>query len=267
MEFKLPIREQNSNKGTFGKVLNISGSKYMPGAAYLSSIAALKIGCGYLILCNDDEVLMTVTKLLPEAVLAPLKVINEQIKQADVILIGCGLSTSKKARNILLKILNSDLKIPVVIDADGLNILSKIDNPKLPKNLILTPHPMEGARLLGVSLEEILKDRNSAAREISQKFNCTTILKGHNTVVCSKDLEIHINTTGNSALSKAGTGDILAGMIAGLCAQGLSPFDAAKTGVHLHGLTGELASRKMTQYCVLASDLPQFFQDAIKEII
>ena len=266
MEFKLPIRDDDSNKGTFGKVLNISGSKYMRGAAYLSSLAALKIGCGYVILCSEDAVLNSISNLLPEVVLSPLKNLKNNLKTTDVILLGCGLSQTHKAKSIVKTVLTGKINKPLIIDADGLNILSKIKNISLNENTILTPHPKEASRLLNCELDEILSNPKNSAIELSKKYGCNIVLKGHNTVVCSNQQDIYINQTGNSALSKAGTGDILSGMIAGLIAQGLAPFEGAKTGVYLHGLAGELAGKELTNYSVLASELVNYFPNAIKMI-
>ena len=266
MEFKLPIRDDNSNKGTFGKVLNISGSKYMRGAAYLSSLAALKIGCGYVILCSEDDVLNSVSYLLPEVVLSPLKNLKNNLKTSDVILLGCGLSQTHKATSIVKTVLASKINKPLIIDADGLNILSKIKKIKLNESTVLTPHPKEASRLLNCELDKIISNPKDSALELSKKYECNIVLKGHNTVVCSNQQEIYINQTGNSALSKAGTGDILAGMIAGLIAQGLTPFEGAKTGVYLHGLAGELAGKELTNYSVLASELVRYFPNAIRMI-
>ncbi len=257
MDFKLPTRNENSNKGTFGKVLNISGSKYMWGAALLSSLSALKIGAGYVVLASDEEVLNRIN--VPEIVLAPLSKISEL--DASVLLIGCGLSTSRK------EIFKSAIsrKIPTVIDADGLNILAQIDL-KLDNNTILTPHPKEASRLLGCSLDKVLDNLEQSARKICEKYNCITVLKSHRTIVTDGE-KIYYNTTGNSALAKAGSGDVLAGMIAGLLAQGSTPYEASCLGVYLHGLAGDLAKNDLTAYGVLASDTIRYIPYAIKNLL
>ena len=263
----MPERPANSHKGTFGKILNISGSDYMSGAAYLSSTAALKTGCGYVVLCSTDNVIKSVSTQSPNIVFCPLKDIANQLKAADVLLFGCGLSTDFKAKKIFNSVFDNPMNIPVIIDADGLNLLSKHSPKFLPDNLILTPHPKEAARLLGVKTEQILSDTVSAAKEISKNYNCVTVLKTHNTVVCSKDFEIYTNTTGNSALAKAGSGDVLAGIIAGLLAQKCEPFYAAKLGVYLHGLTADITKNDLTEYGVLASDLVRYIPYAIKTLL
>ena len=263
----MPIRPENSHKGSFGRVLNVSGSDYMPGAALLASLASLKIGCGYVFLCSTERVIDAVAAQTQNIVFAPLTDLFEQIKLADVLLIGCGLSTSDKARSIFKVTISNVKDIPVVIDADGLNILSDSDKIALPKDLILTPHPKEAARLLKVSLDDVLLDTVSSAKEISKKYNCVTVLKTHKTVVCSKTLEIYINNTGNSALAKAGSGDVLAGMIAGLLGQKCDLYYAAKLGVYLHGLCGDLAKNDLTEYGVLAHDLIRYIPSSIKTLL
>lgn len=261
LDFELPKREQNSHKGTYGKVLNIAGSRYMPGAAYLSSVSALKIGCGYCFLCSEESVLSAVANQTQNVVFVPYKDMKKQLKTADVVSIGCGLSTSFRAKQIFKTALKNIGDTPVVIDADGLNILAK-EKVKLPKKLILTPHPTEAARLLNVTTEDILQDLELSAKEIAKKYNCVVALKTHNTVVTDGE-KVYINNSGNSALAKAGSGDVLTGMIAGLLAQGMDLFEATKLSVYLHGLSGELASKRLTEYGVMASDLISLIPNAL----
>lgn len=262
---KIPLRPQNSNKGTFGKILNISGSKYMRGAAYLSSISALKTGAGYVELASDEKVLDTVSVLAPEVVLAPIGNLPQLIKNATVISIGCGLSTTQQAQKIFDQTLSlRDKNQPLVIDADGLNILSQRDL-ELDSNVILTPHPKEASRLLNCSLDDILSDMEISALEICKKYKCITVLKSHKTIV-TNGLTIYKNITGNSALAKAGSGDVLCGIITGLLAQKMSIFDSACLGVYLHGLSGEIASKDLSEYGVLASDLLRYIPYAIKKL-
>lgn len=266
MDFKLPKRAEISHKGTFGKVLNIAGSEYMPGAAYLSSLSALKIGCGYCFLASEESVIKAVSAQTQNIVFVPFKDIEKQLMTSDVLSVGCGLSTSNGAKKIFKTALLNAQNIPTVIDADGLNILANIEI-KLPENTILTPHPAEAARLLKTSTENILNDLKQSAIKITEKYNCVTVLKSHNTVVCSKNLEIYINHTGNSALAKAGSGDVLTGIISGLLAQKMDLFEAAKAGVYIHGLCGEAASKKLTEYSVIAADLISFIPVVLSEEI
>ncbi len=263
---KLPQRREDSNKGTFGKILNISGSQYMPGAAYLSSIAALKIGAGYVELASCENVLRAVSNLAPEVVLAPVQKIPVIINNSKVLLIGCGLSTTNTAKELFENTIKLTDKQTVVIDADGLNILSQMDI-KIPENTILTPHPKEASRLLHCQLEDILRAPEVSAEKISKKYGCITVLKMHKTIVASQYGAIYINNTGSSALAKAGSGDVLAGMIAGLLAQHMNAFDSAVLGVYLHGLAGDLAKNDLTEYGVLATDTVRYIPYAIKKYL
>ncbi len=265
--FKMPIRPENSHKGTFGKVLNISGSDYMTGAAYLSSLAALKVGCGYVTLCAEDKVIQAVASQTPNIVFAPITDWKNQLKTADVLLFGCGLSVCNNTKYLFHQIFDEDINIPVLVDADGLNLLSEYFPKNLPEYLILTPHPKEASRLLEVNLEDILNNMEQAAKKISDKYRCVTVLKSHNTIICSRNFEIYVNNTGNSALAKAGSGDVLSGIIAGLLAQSCEPFYSSKLGVYLHGLCGDLAKNDLTEYGVLASDLVRYIPNAIKTLL
>ena len=267
---QLPIREENSNKGTFGKILNVSGSKYMTGAAVLSSLAALRCGAGYIEVASDEEVLRAVSFHIPEAVLAKIDKISGILKTATVLLIGCGLSTEKNSVDLFFNTISLSKNIPTVIDADGLNIVAKeslYNRVKLPENVILTPHPKEAARLLNCELNDVLNDTLSAAKKISTMYKCITVLKTHKTIVTDGNDKLYINTTGNSALAKAGSGDVLAGMIAGLMAQKMNLFDAAVLGVYLHGLAGDLAKNDLSAYGVLATDTIRYIPLAIKKFL
>ncbi|MBR6126124.1 NAD(P)H-hydrate dehydratase [bacterium] len=261
----MPIREQDSHKGTFGKVLNVAGSENYIGAAYLSTLASLKIGAGYAALSSCKKVLDSVSKLLPEAVLLSRKDALKKVDEFTTMLIGCGLSQGRNSKTDFKKFIELAKKfdLPTVIDADGLNILSK-ENIVLPTKTIITPHPKEAARLLGV--DDITSNLEFAAKELSKKYKCVVVLKNHRTIICEGDT-IFINQHGNSALAKAGTGDVLAGIISGLLAQRMTPYEAAKLGVYLHSRAGEIASKELTEYSVLASVVIKYLPQAIKEIL
>lgn len=271
MEYKLPNlpeRIENSNKGTYGKILNVSGSEYMTGAAILSSISALKVGAGYVELASHPNTLKAAAYIAPEIVLAPVEKISQLIPQSTILTIGCGLSQSDEAVEIFINTIKLANKhnIKTVIDADGLNILSK-NHIDIPKESILTPHPKEASRLLDTSLDNVLSNMELAAKEITDKYNCITVLKSHRTIVTNQNHTIYKNTSGNSALAKAGSGDVLAGIISGLLAQNMDSFDAACLGVYLHGLSGDIAKNDLTAYGVLASDTIRYIPLAIKEYI
>ena len=272
MEYKLPQREEISNKSTYGKVLNIAGSDYMPGAAYLSSVSALKVGCGYCFLCSTEKVIDAVSSQTPSIVFLPQNKICKLINNVDVIEIGCGLGTDMNAVKMFSKVLdNAYTSTPIVVDADALNILAQNDfdqiydftNKKFEK-LVFTPHPKEASRLLGIKLEQVLNNIEQSARDITKKFNCVTVLKTHRTFICSPNGKEYTNTTGNSAMAKAGSGDVLTGMISGLIAQGMEIFEASCLGVYLHGICGDLAKEKLTQYSVMAEDLISLIPEALK---
>ena len=264
--FKMPPRNKISNKGSYGKVLNFVGCDNYIGAAYLSTVSPYKVGAGFVALASERKVIDSVAKMLPEAVYLSRKEGLSSIENYTVCILGCGLGLEKKSIEIFNKVLKRlhSLDIPLVLDADGLNILANT-NVVLPQNTIITPHPMEAARLLNCSLEEVLSDMQLAASRLYQKYSCVVVLKSHATIVLFKD-EYFINDRGNSALAKAGSGDVLAGIIAGLLAQKMTPYEAAKLGVYLHSRAGEIASEDLTQYSVLASDLIKYIPKAIAEI-
>lgn len=268
MDYKLPTRFENSNKASYGRVVNIAGSDYMPGAAYLSSVSALKIGCGYCFLCSTERVIDAVAAQTQNIVFVPLGDLELNLALADVVELGCGLSQDDQAVEIFNRtIANIRQDIPLLIDADGLNILSKYQYDFLSKgfkNLVFTPHPKEASRLLDCSLDDILNNFEASAVEISKKYNSVTVLKSHRTVVVAPDGCKYINTTGNNSMAKAGSGDVLTGMISGLVAQGMDIFEAASLGVYLHGLSGDFAKEKLTEYSVMAEDLISFIPNAIK---
>ncbi len=283
-EYKMPVREQNSNKGSFGKLLNFAGSKNYIGAAYLSTISAFKIGTGFVALATEKEIMNSVASLVPEAVFLTREDGLKYIDEFNVCSIGCGLGRDIKAVTLFRKVISKLQKraIPLIIDADGINILAKLraeqdkDILALKKrayhndieapSYILTPHPLEAARLLSKSLGEVLSDLEGSAKEISEQYNCITVLKTHRTIIANKD-GIYVNQNGNSALAKAGSGDVLTGIISGLLAQKMGLYEAAKLGVYLHSRAGEIASEDLTEYSVQASDLFKYLPKAIKEIL
>lgn len=261
----LPKRPENSHKGTFGHVLNIAGSEFYTGAAYFSSVAALKVGCGLVTLASADTALRAVSALCPDIILMPLKNIKKDvIGKFQAISIGCGLTqrATKTFKN-LIKLLK-DSSIPIVIDADGLNILANNKKIKLPQNTILTPHPKEMARLMGINVETILAQPDFWVKKCAEDFGATVVLKLHKTLVADNKGHIYENNTGNSALAHGGSGDVLCAMITGFLAQGLKPFEACCLGVYIHGKTAELASTDLTEYSTLASDLINYIPQAIK---
>lgn len=271
MDYRLPKRIENSNKSTYGRVLNIAGSDYMTGAAYLSSVSALKVGCGYCFLCSTERVISAVAAQTQNIVFMPLNDLEKSLQENifDVVEIGCGLSQSDTAVEIFNTTIKNISKDKILlIDADGLNILSK--EPQIftslnLRNIVLTPHPKEAARLLDCTLEEVLDNTFESAQKISRIYNAITVLKIHRTVVVSPEGKTYINTTGNNSMAKAGSGDVLAGMISGFAAQKIDLFEACVIGVYLHGLSGDLAKEELTEYSVMAEDLISYIPLSIKK--
>ena len=277
----LPQRIQISNKGTYGNVLNIAGSMFYPGAAYLSSISALKVGAGAVMLASASDVIPLVAANSPDITFldlgqSPLGTIPKDgikylngVANSHAVSIGCGLSTLGGTKNFVINFLknNIDSQTPIIIDADAINILANENKKMLPLNSIITPHPLELSRLLGVEVSEIQSNRIKWAWEASKYFDCIVLLKGHESIIAIPNGKIFINPTGNSALSKAGAGDVLTGMIAGFCAQGATLENATCLAAYLHGLCGEIASKTQGEYSVLASNLPNVIPMAIKEIL
>lgn len=272
-----PDRDDNSNKGSFAKVLNIAGSVNYSGAAFLSSVSALKTGAGFVSLACPDVIINRIAPSMPEVTYIPLETAKEGcisennstdfIKNYDIISLGCGLSVNENTVNYIKKLLPEICnEKKLIIDADGINILAKLNDNFVLKNAIITPHPMELSRLLKVDIKEILENREKYARITAEKFECVTVLKGHNTIITDGN-NLYINTSGNSALAKAGSGDVLTGIIAGMLSQHLTLLEAAKIGVFLHGLAGEIASEDLTKYSVLASDIINYIPFAIQDII
>lgn len=279
-----PVRAQGANKANFGSVLNIAGSVNYRGAAIVSSALALAVGAGYVTLACPSFLASAVSSRVPEAVILPLgsrggcirgrayAAVARASGRASAVAIGCGLSSvsggTRSLRRFFTRLMVSlsGASVPVVLDADGLNLLSELQPLALPRSLVMTPHEKELARLLKTDMESIGSDRTGYAEAAAKKYRAVVVLKGHRTVITDGEKTL-INTTGNSALAKAGSGDALTGMIAGFLAQGAQALDAACLAVYLHGLAGELAAKEKTEYGVLASDLSVFVPRAIGETL
>lgn len=272
-----PKRKQDSHKGTYGKVLNIAGSRFYTGAAILSSLSALKVGAGYLTLACPDNISNIIASYSPDITYLPLKSTNgvvsadnfnfviEKYKEYNILSIGSGLSQNEEVQKFVLNVL-SNINTNSVIDADALNIMAYAKFTKIPDNSVITPHPMELSRLLEVPVSEIQSSREKYAVSAAKKYNCVVVLKGHNTIVTDGE-RTYINSSGNSALAKAGTGDVLVGTIAGIAAQMncSDMFMASSIGVYLHGLAADIAVLETTEYGLLASELINYLPKAIKK--
>ena len=274
----IPPRPRDSHKGSFGTVLAVAGSAYYRGAALLATEGALRTGAGIVTLASVEPVLAAAVARLPECCLCPCVAGAEggispesipqlQRQKATVLLLGPGLgstaqSTGRAAetRTLVQKLLPG-FAGSAVLDADGLNAAAQLlaEGKTLPHpagELIVTPHPGEMARLTGLSAAEINADRKEIARQYAKKWNVVVVLKGSHTVVAAPDGRACVNPTGNPGLARGGSGDVLAGMIGGLCAAGLPPLEAAKCGVWLHGAAADRAAARLGQWGMLPSDLP-----------
>lgn len=276
----LPKRPADAHKGTFGRVLVFAGSKSYTGAAFLSALASYRTGSGLVRLASPLNLVPTLAAMLPEAVYTPLEdkegaiggvdesFIKELINQHDAVLIGPGLSKTPETAE-LLRIVLSLCEKPLVIDADGLNLLAEhpefLTNRKAP--VILTPHPAEMGRLLGLSTRDVQEDRIGYATSYAVKHGLTLILKGASTVVVCTDGRTLINPTGNSGMATAGSGDVLAGMLVSLLGQGMQPCEAALAAVYLHGLAGDLAAAEKGEAALMASDIANHIGSAMKAVI
>jgi NAD(P)H-hydrate epimerase len=267
----LPYRSRYANKGTFGKVLVVAGSSNYVGAAYLACAAALRAGAGLVSLALARSLQTAVSSNLPEVTFFPLaesspgsviadafKTVLSVSKDYDAILAGCGLGQKPQAREFMLKIalqLKGDKKI--VLDADALNHLSNLKEwwKRIPYDAVLTPHPGEMARLCGLDTGEVQSNRFELALQKAAEWNKTIVLKGANTVIAAPDGRLRINISANAGMATAGTGDVLAGAISGLLAQGMALFDAACLGVYLHSRAGERTGQRLGDAGMIASDL------------
>lgn len=261
-------RTHNSHKGTFGTALIICGSYGMAGALMLSAKSALRSGLGIAKCVMPKSIYETFTKFLPEAVCVPSKqtnkgtlkfdrkVLTKLTEQSDAILFGCGSGQHKHNKKILEYLLKHSNK-PLVIDADGINTLSTcIELLKQAKaHIILTPHPGEMARLCKVSVAEIESGRVKYAKDFAQKYGCTLVLKGANTIVAEKNGNVSFNILGNPGMATGGSGDVLAGITVSLCAQGYQVEDSAKYAVYLHSLAADKAVQKKSRHALLPTDI------------
>lgn len=274
IEKLLPKRKAYSNKGTYGKVLVIAGSKNMSGACFLSAKAAYRTGAGLVRIVTPEENRIIMQTSIPEAVLdtytaetfdEDCKRIKRYIADADSIVVGPGMGKGAEAEK-LLQIVIEYSKVPTVVDADALYLLVKLgkippyqkDKPcqwDLPKHFILTPHRKELAVLLGnqITVEEIQDDFLTILDSCSSNPN-VLVLKDARTIVL-KDNLCYVNTSGNNGMATAGAGDVLTGIIAGVAAQGLPPFLVAELGVYLHGLAGDRIAAKTGKYSLMAEDI------------
>lgn len=273
-DLRLPMRRESGNKGNFGKVFLIAGSKNMGGACQLSAASAFRIGAGMVKIFTASENRDSLLKKVPEAMVSCYEdtgaVITSTEKEelirglswADVIAIGPGISTSETALSILEYILENNTK-PMVIDADAINLLS--ENPvlmqefaeaeKKPFEVVMTPHIGEFSRMIKYPVAKIKKDTLKYARSFTHKYHVTLVCKDARTIVTQKNRTPYLNVSGNSGMATAGSGDVLTGIIAGLIAQGMDIHEAAIMGTYVHGVAGDIAKSQTSAYYIMSQDI------------
>ena len=268
----LPSRSLLANKGTFGKVLVVAGSPSYIGAAYLACMGVLRSGAGYVTLVTPPSIMPILAMKLTEATYPVLgespssefppetqNVIRQEAQGCKALLLGCGIGQHPTTASLVTHLLLSSipLGLPMVLDADGLNILSNTPNwwEYLTSPTVVTPHPGEMSRLLGCTVQEVEKNRVETARYAANRWAVTVLLKGAFTVIASPEGRVRVSPFANPALATAGTGDVLAGVVAALLSQGLEPFDAASAGAFLHAAAGDLVAKAIGTSGAIASDL------------
>ncbi|MSQ28356.1 MAG: NAD(P)H-hydrate dehydratase [Dehalococcoidia bacterium] len=279
----LPERPSQANKGTFGRALVVAGCGNYPGAAALACHGALRSGAGLVTLAATPAVGRAAAAALPEPTHLPLQPAGQDaiagtavetlvpaMLQYDALLLGCGLGQHPETRLFVERLLLGDLTLPprLLIDADALNFLASLPQwwERLPQGAVLTPHPGEMARLLGSTVAEVQADRIGAGLAAAAQWRLVVVLKGAHTIIAAPDGRWRLSPFANPVLASAGTGDVLAGIIAGLMAQGASPFDGASVGVYLHGAAGEAFARAHGDAGLLASDLCALLPDVMRAV-
>jgi len=276
-------RKPNAHKGDFGHIFILAGSERFSGAAVLCCYAAMRAGAGLVTLGIPKSLARAIIKIKPKEVMTfPLpetsdgtlslggyKKIKDFVKNSDVLVVGPGLAQNKSTQGLVRKAI-SKIDKPMVIDADGLNALvGHLEMLHVARCTlhakILTPHPGEMARLMGISIKKVQANRKEIAKKFAKDFKVTVVLKGYNTAVADHKGNLYINKTGNPGMATAGSGDVLTGMIAAFLGQGLNAFEASKYAVYLHGLAGDLAAKEKTQIGMIASDIIDKIPEAIKQ--
>ena len=277
----LPRRPWNAHKGTSGNTLLVCGSYKMPGAAVMAAKGALSSGAGLVSLAFPDAAYNAIAPQLTECLLVPLKSDSTGAFSADnaaffaencnrfaSIAFGCGATQEKGTEECLLSILEH-YEGKLLIDADGINILARHTDilNRTKANILITPHPGEMSRLTGKSIADINANRLSTAIDFATSNNCVTLLKGADTVIATPDGIARINPTGNPAMARGGSGDLLTGIIAALLAQGLSVQDAAVAGADLHGLCGDIAAERYTEFSATIARITDCLPDAFARLL
>ena len=257
-----PKRPRNSHKGTYGSANIIAGSNKYMGAAALAVQTALKSGCGYVKLTTTEKVKTALAAKFPQTIF-----LEEPDLTSNAIAIGMGCGVTEELY-ITIKNLLQNFKGALVIDADGLNAISKY-GVQILKNkscsVIITPHVKEFSRLTGLTVESILSNPVSAARDFALSYGVTVLLKGAASVV-TDGARTALNIRGNTALSKGGSGDMLSGYMCGTLARGVAPFEAAVCSAFTLGMAAEIAAEEKTEYCATSADIVKNLHLAVKRL-
>ncbi|MBR6529509.1 MAG: NAD(P)H-hydrate dehydratase [Firmicutes bacterium] len=267
-------RDREIHKGDCGRILIVAGSTGMAGAAILAARAALRCGSGLVQVAIPKDLFPIVQVGVPEATCLERDFESIDLSLYDAVAVGPGIGQSKDSIDSVKYILEN-YDGPIVLDADGLNVVAYNDlfmQLREKKNVIITPHIGEARRLLAVNTDGM--ERKEIALELVKKTNAVSVLKGHATVVAVGDSKTYINTTGNPGMATAGSGDVLTGIIASLLGQRktglktpITPEDAALAGVFIHGMAGDLAAEAIGEYGLIATDISYYTAIAIKEIL
>lgn len=274
----LPRRPDDAHKGTMGTLCSVTGSYGFAGAAVLSAQAALRSGVGLHYQVLPEVIYPVFSASVHESVCVPVKgsfvgtlsradipAVLNTVGRASAVLIGCGMGNSSDTRDVLHEVIRH-CDAPLIIDADGINVLStNIDILKERRcDVILTPHIKEFSRLTGCPVADILRDQQGAAEAFASRYpDITLVLKSHRTVIV-RGAQSYLNTAGNSGMAKGGSGDVLAGIIASLAAQGADPLEAAASGVHIHAMAGDIAAEKLGKTAMLPSDMIACLSDVYR---
>ncbi|MBQ5545666.1 MAG: NAD(P)H-hydrate dehydratase [Clostridia bacterium] len=275
-----PLRSNNTHKGTFGRLLCICGSVGMAGSATFAGKAAVMSGVGMVEMAVPRDIYPIVAGNLVDPIYVLLRstsegtisseslpLILEKMKAATAVMIGSGMGRGDDVRTVVEQVIRH-CEVPLIIDADGLNAikddLGVLSEAKAP--IVMTPHPGEMARLVGKTNDEVQSQRLEVASSFAMTFGVYLVLKGANTVCATPDGRVMINLTGNPGMSKAGSGDVLSGLIGSLLAQGMAPEVAAAAAVHIHGMAGDKAADSFSQHSMTPNDIIMEFSDIFADI-
>lgn len=270
---RLPRRVNRSNKGSYGKLLILAGSKQMAGSAVFAAKAAYRMGCGLVRVATVEENRIILQEQVPEAVLAVynngtdvVEFVETQLHWADAVVAGPGISQSDLSERMLYELLKR-IQVPCLCDADALNLLSKHpDWWKLVQSpLVITPHLGEMARLTGRPITEIRDRLVQTAQEFAMEHQITVVLKDARTITAQPDGQSYINVSGNHGMATAGAGDVLSGVVGALLAQKLDIYLAAALGVFIHGLAGDAAAERVGHCAMMASDIVDGLMDVLRK--